>query len=100
MIWNEEFERLFKESATHLPILVSGNIHWSVVRLDSAHVRVTLVDPGYLDPSDRQGEIILQNLRGVRCLDILSGRPLPLKGDRIHIKVPMGTLRIVDIEHL
>jgi len=92
-------ERLLKESAARLPIHVSGYVHWSAVRLDAAHVRMTLIDPGYLDPADRQAEIVLQHLKGVRCTDILSGQSLPLKDDRIQITVPMGTLRIVDIEH-
>jgi len=91
--------RLLAESAARLPVLVSGDAHWSVVRLDPNHIRVTLIDPGYLDPADRNAEIVLQHINGVRCIDILSGRQLPLKNGRIHVTIPMGTLRIVDIEH-
>lgn len=93
-------ENLLKESAARLPVRVLGDVHWSVVRLDPAHVRVALIDPGYLDPKGRRAEVVLQSLRGVRCYDILSGQTLPLKNGRIQIAVPMGTLRIVDIEHL
>jgi len=92
-------ERLLKESAARMPALVRGPVHWSVARVDPAHVRVTLIDPGYLDPADRQAEIVLQHLSGVRCVDILSGQRLPLKNGRVSLAVPMATLRIVDIEH-
>jgi hypothetical protein len=92
-------EQLLKESADHLPVRVFGDAHWFVVRLDSAHVRVTLIDPGYLDPADREAEIVLQHMNGLRCIDILSGEALPVESGRIHVTVPMGTLRIVDIEH-
>lgn len=92
-------EKLLKESAARLPVLVCGDAHWSVVRLDPAHIRVTLIDPGYLDPADRSAEIVLQHMNAIRCVDILSGRQLPLKNGRIHVTVPMGTLRIVDVEH-
>jgi hypothetical protein len=60
---------------------------------------VTLIDPGYLDPADREAEIVLQHMNGLRCIDILSGETLPVESGRIHVTVPMGTLRIVDIEH-
>jgi outer membrane protein assembly factor BamB len=92
-------ERLLKASAGRLPVLASGDAHWSVVRLDPTHVRVTLIDSGYLDPADREVDIILQHLDGVRCTDILSGETVPVTDGRIHVTVPMGTLRIVDVEH-
>jgi hypothetical protein len=92
-------EQLLKESAGRLPVRVSGDAHWSVVRLDTTHVRVTLIDSGYLDPADREADIILQHLNGTQCTDILSGETVPVTDGRIHVKVPMGTLRIVDVEH-
>jgi hypothetical protein len=92
-------ERLLRESAGRLPVRVSGDAHWSVVRLDPTHVRITLIDSGYLNPADREADIILQHLNGVQCTDILSGEIVPVTDGLIHVKVPMGTLRIVDVEH-
>lgn len=98
-VYQPTVEKLLKQSAARLPIRVTGNAHWSVVRLDPVHVRVTLIDPGYLDPADREVDIVLQHLQGVSCADILSGQKLPIEDNRIHVTVPIGTLRIVDIEH-
>ncbi len=92
-------EQLLKESAGRLPVRVSGNAHWSVARLDPTHVRITLIDSGYLDPADREADIILQHMNGIECTDILSGETLPISNGRIHVRVPMGTLRIVDVKH-
>jgi len=98
-VYQPTVEKLLQQSAARLPIRVSGDAHWSVVRLDPVHVRVTLIDPGYLDPADREVDIVLQHLQGVWCADILSGQELPIEDNRIHVTVPIGTLRIVDIEH-
>lgn len=92
-------ETLLADAADRLPIRVQGEAHWSVVRLDPTHVRVTLIDPGYLDPAGREVEVILQHIDAVSCQDILSRKTLPIKNKRISIKILMGTMRIVDIEH-
>jgi len=92
-------EAALREAADRLPIRINGDIHASVVRLDCTHVRVTLIDPGYLDPDDREGAIVLQHLEGVACTDILSGEALPIVNNRIDVRVPAGVFRIVDIEH-
>ena len=77
----------------------TGDVHWSVVRVDPTHVRVILVDPGYLTPADRNADILLQHLDGTSCVDILSGEILPIDSNRIRVHVPMGIVRIVDITH-
>jgi hypothetical protein len=88
-----------ESAAKRLPVRVTGQAHWSVVRLDPTHVRVTLIDPGYLDPAERDATIVLQHLDGVACRDILSGENLPMDGGRIGLRIPAGTLRVIDIEH-
>ncbi len=88
-----------RASADRLPVRVHGEVAWTVVRLDPSHVRVTLIDPGYLSPADREARIVLQHLRGVECRDVLSGEKLPLVGNAFGLAVPAGVLRIVDIAH-
>lgn len=73
--------------------------HWSVVRLDPTHIRVTLIDPGYVDPADREADVVLQHVDGVRCIDILSGEELAISDGAIHARAPAGILRILDIQH-
>jgi hypothetical protein len=92
-------ETALREAGQRLPVRIDGKVHWSVVRLDPKHVRITLIDPGYLDPADRNAEIVLQHLEAVNCTDILSGETLPMGGGRVVLQIPAGVLRIVDIEH-
>jgi lambda-carrageenase len=86
------------EGAQRLPVLVRGKVHWSVVKLDEKHLRITLIDPGYLDPARRDAEIVLQNVSGISCTDILSKESLPIKEGKIALTVPAGVFRIVDVE--
>jgi hypothetical protein len=88
-----------RASAARLPIRVRGDVAWTVVRLDPGHVRVTLIDPGYTDPADREAEIVLQRIDGTACRDILSGEDLPLREGSVTLTVPAGVLRVVDVAH-
>jgi hypothetical protein len=88
-----------EEHAARLPVLVRGPVHWSAVRLDAKHIRVTLVDPGYLDPADREAEVLIQKVDAVGCTDILRRENMPIANRAVHVRVPMGTLRILDIAH-
>jgi hypothetical protein len=88
------------ESSKKLPILVKGDVAWTASRIDSTHIRITLIDPGYLNPSPRKVKIILQNIDGEECMDILSGEKIRINNNEINISVPIGTIRIVDIKHL
>ena len=92
-------EAALQAAAGRLPVRVLGPAHWSAVRLDPTHVRLTLIDPGYLDPAERQVEIVLQHLNAVAATDILRGESLELRGGRIAVRIPAGTLRIIDVRH-
>lgn len=97
--YQAKVEQALREAAGRLPLVVRGTVHWSAARIDPAHVRVTLIDPGYLDPEDRDARIVLQHLDAVSCTDILSGEKLPIAGGTVSARVPMGSVRILDIEH-
>jgi len=86
-------------AAAKLPVLVKGDASWSVVRLDSSHVRITLVDPGYTDPADRDVEVVLQQFYGAKCTDILSGENLDIINNKIQVHIPTGIFRIIDVEY-
>lgn len=88
-----------RDAASRLPVRVHGEVAWAVVRLDAAHVRVTLIDPGYTDPADRSARIVLQHFDGLECRDILTNEKLPINDRSVALLVPAGTLRVVDIRH-
>ena len=90
-------EAKLREASVKLPVLVQGTAHWSASRLDENHVRVTLVDPGYLDPAGRDVKIVLQQDGWTRCRDILSNEELPVQAGIIPLRIPVGSVRIVDL---
>jgi lambda-carrageenase len=92
-------EDALDEAAKRLVVLVKGEVHWSVVKIDEEHLRITLIDPGYLDPAERNAEIILQHVDGISCTDILSGESLPIIDGRISASVPTGIFKIMDLKH-
>ena len=93
-----EVEKALKTAAARLPVTVAGKAHWSAVKLDEKHIRLTLIDPGYLDPSERAVEIIFQHIRPRKCFDILSGETLKPSGDKLSVTIPAGIFRIIDLE--
>lgn len=97
--YQSEVQKALHTAGSRLPLVVRGRVHWSAARLDPTHVRVTLVDPGYLDPDDRDAKIVFQHLDPVTCTDILSGVNLPIARRTVEVRVPAGTWRIMDIEH-
>jgi lambda-carrageenase len=88
-----------EQAAAKLPVLVKGDVAWTVVRLNPEYIRVTLIDPGYTDPADRQAEIVLQHLTGLSAVDILSSEMISISGNTIQTTVPAGVFRIIDIRH-
>jgi hypothetical protein len=91
-------EQALQSAAARLPLTVAGPAHWSAARLDARHIRVTLVDPGYLDPAARAVEIVIQHLKVAAGRDVLSGETLPLRQGRIAVRIPAGVFRIIDLE--
>jgi hypothetical protein len=91
-------EKALEDAARRLPVLVKGPVHWSVVKIDEHHLRIVLIDPGYLDPKEREAEIILQHVECISCTDILSRESLKIKKAKVTLKIPAGVCRIVDIE--
>lgn len=86
-----------QKAALELPIRVEGPAHWSAAWLDKNHLRITLIDPGYLDPADRDVSIVLQQQGWTACRDILRNQAVPIQNSTVHVHIPMGTLRIIDL---
>lgn len=93
-----EVEKALKTAAARLPVTVAGKAHWSAVRLDAKHIRLTLIDPGYLDPAERAVEIHFQHIRPGTCIDILSGETLKPNENKLSIVISAGIFRILDLE--
>lgn len=91
-------ESTVKQGAAKLPVLVQG-ASWSAIRIDDNHIRVILIDPGYIDPQDRQVTVTFNQKQPVSAVDILSKEILKIANKSIQLIVPAGSLRFVDLEY-
>ena len=87
----------FREAANRLPFRVEGHAFMQAQRLAGDTVRLTLIDPGFLDPADREVTLHVQTNRPVRAfVDVLSGERLPVTDAAVRLLVPAGSFRILE----
>lgn len=83
-----------------MPLSVCSNAAWAASMPDARHIRLLLLDPGYLDPSDRDTTVyfrkdIAESI--VDITDILSGEHVPTVGTVMKTKIPAGAFRIFEL---
>ncbi len=61
-------------------------------------MRLVLIDARYLDPADRFAEVTVR-AEVVSATDILSRQTLAVRHNALTVPVPMGILRVIDLEH-
>jgi lambda-carrageenase len=91
-------EAALTRAAARLPVRVEGKVAWVVWRLDDRHLRVLLVDEGYVNPADRTARVIIQQVNATGYRDVLAQQAWQPAGESFVVSVPMGTFRIIDVE--
>ncbi|WP_456238411.1 hypothetical protein [Pontiella sulfatireligans] len=90
--------QIVEAGAARMPIAVKG-ASWSAIRLDDRHVRLILIDPGYIDPQERQAVISFQGRQPVSAMDILSTETLDASSPVLTVTVPAGSMRFIDLAY-
>lgn len=93
-----QVEETLRAASAQLFVHVRGQVAWTATRLDPDHVRLVLIDAGYLDPADRTAEVVVR-AEVVSATDILSRQTLAVRQNALTVTVPMGILRVIDFEH-
>ncbi|MGY6650263.1 outer membrane protein assembly factor BamB family protein [Wenyingzhuangia sp. IMCC45574] len=93
----KEFKEIVAKGKSKLPVVVKG-ASWSAVRIDKNHVRVILVDPGYIEPKDRDVEITFNGKLPKSAVDILSKEKVKIVKGKVNTKVLAGSLQFIDLE--
>jgi len=86
-------------SAAKLPLTVSGNVAWVAAVSSPRHIRLTLLDSGYINPGDKTAVVTFHTVAPVAITDILANRRIAIENKntaRVHI--PCGLFRFIDIE--
>ncbi|MGQ9634460.1 MAG: FG-GAP-like repeat-containing protein [Bryobacteraceae bacterium] len=86
-----------EQAAAKLPFRSFGDdVFLHTVKMDGGGYRLYLIDPGWLDPRNRQVEIRIQLASAVQVRDLLSGEVFNSSQGRFRITIPAGSLRILD----
>lgn len=90
----------FQSAAEHLPFRAEGHVFMQAQSMGTDKARLTLIDPGFLDPADRKVTLHVGHQRPVRALeDVLTGQPIQLSEGRASLTVPAGTFRILEARY-
>ncbi|MGB0371405.1 MAG: hypothetical protein ACPGN3_08640 [Opitutales bacterium] len=82
-----------------LPVTLSGDpVGWVCAQSAPRHLRLTLVDSGYLNPQERAVTIHFNTVTPVRVVDVLSGESFPIVDGTCALTVPLGMFRLLEIE--
>jgi len=97
--WYKTVQRDIEESATKVPLTVSGNVAWVAAVSSPKHIRLTLVDSGYINPGARTAVLTFHTVTPVGVTDILSGKGIRIdKGRTARVPIPCGLFRFLDVE--
>jgi hypothetical protein len=86
----------FEEGAMKLPVRAT-NCFCAATRRADESLRVTLVDPSYLEPEDRRVTLTCRDpVASLR--DVISGKAVPFEGQEAKLVIPAGAFRILDLK--
>lgn len=116
-LWTTDGDRLTKDGKTYtlpdaraaiaaeldggaktLPFRVEGHVFHQVIEISPDRFTITLIDPGWLDPADRDAKIIPNRAGSWRVIDRLTGEKLGDLTKPLGLRVPGGVFRLLDIQ--
>lgn len=87
-----------KDAAQKLPLTVEGRVAWVTAQTDPLHLRLTLVDGGYVNPDDRTATITFHTANVKSITNLINNETIPVIGGQATVKVPCGLWTFLDIE--
>ncbi len=88
-----------KTNKTKLPLTVEGEVGWVVAQVSPTHLRLTIIDNGYLNPDDREAKITFHTVKPKNMKDIIDNTSFDISNpNNVLVDVPCGLFRFIDIE--
>lgn len=88
-----------EQSASQLPLTVSGDVAWVVAQIAPTTLRLTVIDGGYLNPEDRKAIVSFHTVTPIAMKDVLDGKSFSISNlSNVEVDVPAGAFRFIDIE--
>ena len=92
-------ESEIENAARRLPLTVSGSVAWVAAQSSPTHLRLTLIDSGYINPKPRTATVHFHTVEPIRMLDLLSDTTFDTSNpSSVKIDMPCGLFRFIDIE--
>lgn len=93
-----EVQNAIEKASDKLPVKIkSGEVGWVAVQTSPKHIRLTIIDNGYINPDDRLAEILLQ-VEVEEIKDIVTNETLKAANGKLKLTVPCGLFRFIDIQ--
>ncbi len=87
------------EGSKKLPLKVEGEVAWVVTQTAPKNLRITIIDGGYLNPSEKKAIIKIQTAKVKKMTDILDKTKLDISTpSNVSINIPCGGFRFIDVE--
>lgn len=87
-----------KESEQLIPLTVTGEVAWVVAQTSPTNLRLTVIDGGYLNPSEKKAIVKFQSVQPTNMKDILDGKTFDINSpSEVEVTVPCGGFRFIDI---
>ena len=94
-----QVEADIENNAKLLPLTVSGDVAWVVAQTAPTHLRLTLIDGGYIDPRQQTARVQFHTVKPKKIVDLLSGATVSVADpSHVEIDVPCGLFRFLDVE--
>jgi len=94
----KEIEKDILNSSKKIPITVKGDVAWVVAQISPKHLRLTIIDNGYINPEESNAVVTFNTINPVKITDILSKEEFKASDKSIEIKIPLGGFRFIDVE--
>jgi len=88
-----------KKSAKLLPLTVSGDVAWVAAQASANHLRLTVIDSGYINPKARTAIVKFHTVKPLKMFDLLDKKSFNITDPyAVKIDIPCGMFRFIDIE--
>lgn len=91
-------EDAIKEGTKIMPLTVKGEVGWIAAQSSPMHLRLTIIDGGYINPSDKVATIVFGTAKVKSITDLSTGEKLQISGDECSIDIPCSMFRFLDVE--
>lgn len=88
-----------EEKAKLLPLTVEGDVAWVVAQTSPTHLRLTIIDGGYLNPSNKAAKVTFNTVSPIKMVDMLDNTNFNIEDtSNVGVDIPCGLFRFIDIE--